>query len=201
MSSWLDEVDAVLAAWYPGDEGGRAVADVLFGAFNPAGRLPITFPVWEGQLPLVYNHHPTGRGDDYLDLTGQPLFPFGYGLSYTSFEYSDLRIEPAEIAPDGTAEVGFTVRNSGARAGEEVAQLYLRDVLATMSRPVMELRGFTRVALEPGETREVVFRLGPAELEMLDREMRRVVEPGSFRIMVGSSSKDIRLRGELRVGG
>jgi beta-glucosidase len=199
MSSWLDRVDAVLLAWYPGEAGGQAVAEVLFGDYNPAGRLPITFPLAEGQLPLTYNHKPTGRGDDYLDLTGQPLFPFGFGLSYTAFDYSDLRIEPSEIDPDGTALVRFRVKNAGPRAGDEVAQLYVRDVLASVSRPVMELKGFHRIHLEPGQETEVVFRLKREQLQLLDRDLRWVVEPGTFRLMVGASSKDIRLRGFLAV--
>ncbi len=197
--SWLDRAGAVLDAWYPGEAGGDAVADILFGDANPSGRLPITFPVAEGQLPLSYNHKPTGRGDDYVDLTGQPLFPFGFGLSYTTFEYSDLSIDPADIAPTTAATIRFAVRNSGGRAGDEVVQLYVRDVLATVARPVMELKTFRRVRLEPGERREVAFELGARELRMLDRDLRWVVEPGSFRIMIGSSSKDIRLRGHLNV--
>jgi len=199
MSSWLEQVNGVLLAWYPGEEGGHAVADVLFGDENPAGRLPVTFPLAEGQLPLVYNHKPTGRGDDYLDLTGQPLFPFGFGLSYTTFEYSDLRINPGEITPEGRAVVTLRVRNTGSRAGDEVVQLYLRDVLATVARPVLMLAGFERVRLMRGETREVSFRLGPEHLRLLDRDTRWVVEPGVFRVSAGASSRDIRLRGELVV--
>ena len=199
MSPWIDRVDAVVDAWYPGEQGGRAVADVLFGDANPAGRLPITFPMADGQLPLSYNHKPTGRGDDYVDLTGMPLFPFGFGLSYTTFEYSALRIEPASIDPAGTVEVRCRVRNTGTRAGDEVVQLYVRDVLASVARPIMELNGFERVTLAPGEAKAISFRLGPDQLRMLNEDMRWVVEPGAFRVMVGSSSKDIRLRGEFTV--
>ncbi|HEX7122433.1 MAG TPA: glycoside hydrolase family 3 N-terminal domain-containing protein [Gemmatimonadaceae bacterium] len=199
MSRWLDEVDAVLMAWYPGEQGGHAVTDVLLGDYSPAGRLPITFPMAEGQLPLYYDHKPTGRGDDYVDLTGQPLFPFGFGLSYTSFEYSDLSIEPDTIAPGARAQVRLTVRNSGQVAGDEVVQLYVRDVLASVAQPVMALKGFGRVHLAPGEAREITFDLGPEALSLLNAEMRRVVEPGAFRIMIGASSKDIRLRSELMV--
>lgn len=199
MTAWLDRVDAVLDVWYPGEEGGHAVADVLFGDANPSGRLPVTFPISEGQLPLVYNHKPTGRGDDYLDLTGQPLFPFGYGLSYTTFEYSNLRIEPGEMAPTATATIRATIKNTGTRAGDEVAQLYVHDLLASVVRPVLQLEGFARVHLEPGESREVTFRLSPIELRMLDRDLHWVVEPGTFRVLVGASSKDIRLRGDLLV--
>ena len=196
---WLDEVGAVVDVWYPGEAGGTAVADVLFGDANPAGRLPITFPVAEGQLPLRYNHKPTGRGDDYLDLTGQPLFPFGFGLSYTTFEYSNLVIEPMTTGTTGSARVRFTITNTGDRAGDEVAQLYVRDVLATVARPVMQLAGFERVRLGPGESKILTIVLANEQLRMLDADMRWVVEPGVFRIMVGGSSRDIRLRGELLV--
>ncbi|MGE5761993.1 MAG: glycoside hydrolase family 3 N-terminal domain-containing protein [Gemmatimonadota bacterium] len=196
---WLDRVDGVLDVWYPGEAGGQAVADVLFGDADPAGRLPITFPVAEGQLPLVYDHKPTGRGDDYVDLTGQPLFPFGFGLSYTAFTYSGLTIEPAVIHPGESAVVRCRVRNVGGRAGDEVVQLYLHDELASVPRPVLQLAGFQRLRLAPGEEREVAFRLGTEQLRLLDRELHWVVEPGTFRILIGGSSKDIRLRGALRV--
>jgi beta-glucosidase len=199
MSRWIDRVGAVVDAWYPGEEGGHAVADVLFGDYNPAGRLPITFPISEGQLPLYYDHKPTGRGDDYLDLTGQPLFPFGFGLSYTTFEYSGLAIEPGVIAPTGSATVRCRVKNTGTRGGDEVVQLYLHDVLASVARPIMQLEGFQRVHLEPGETTELAFTLSREQLQMLDRDMHWVVEPGVFLVMIGASSKDVRLRGELSV--
>jgi beta-glucosidase len=199
MDGWLDRVDAVLDAWYPGDEGGAAVADVLFGRSNPAGRLPITFPIEEGQLPLTYYHAPTGRGDDYVDLTGQPLFPFGYGLSYTSFEYRNLVVTPDTIGQGGSAEVRCLVRNAGTMAGDEVVQLYVSDELASVARPVMQLAGFARVHLAPGEEREVRFRLAREQLQMLDADLHWVVEPGTFRIMVGGSSRDIRLNGQLIV--
>ena len=197
MSRWIDDVGAVLQAWYPGEQGGHAITELLFGDHNPAGRLPITFPVTEGQLPLTYNHKPTGRGDDYVDLTGMPAFPFGFGLSYTTFEYSALRIEPESLSTTGSATIRFRVRNVGARPGDEVPQLYVRDILASVARPMMELKGFTRVHLEPGEEREVAFTLEAAALRMLDANMRWVMEPGAIRIMVGASSQDIRLRGAL----
>ncbi|HXI20794.1 MAG TPA: glycoside hydrolase family 3 C-terminal domain-containing protein, partial [Gemmatimonadales bacterium] len=199
MSAWLDRVDAVLLAWYPGQEGGRAVAEALFGETDPAGRLPITFPLAEGQLPLTYRHKPTGRGDDYVDLPGRPLFPFGYGLSYTRFEYAGLAITPDPIAPGDTARITCRVRNVGPRAGDEVVQLYLHDELASVARPVEELAGFQRIHLAPGEEREVSFPLGPERLALLDRRLHRVVEPGDFRIMLGASSQDIRLSGTLTV--
>ncbi len=196
---WLDEAGAVLDAWYPGEAGGPAIADVLFGAADPAGRLPITFPMAEGQLPLSYDHKPTGRGDDYVDLTGLPLFPFGFGLSYTTFDYADLTMTPARIDPAGTVTVHCTVRNSGTRAGDEVVQLYVHDLLGSVARPVMELKGFHRVHLEAGASADVSFTIGPAELRMLDRDLKWIVEPGRFSVMVGASSKDIRLRGDLDV--
>ncbi len=199
MSGWLERVGAVLDAWYPGEQGGRAVADILFGDGDPGGRLPITFPVAEGQLPLYYDHEPTGRGDDYVDLTGEPLFPFGFGLSYATFAFSDLAITPDSVAPDGTAVVRCVVRNTGTRAGDEVVQLYVHQELASVARPVLQLEGFRRVHLAPGEAREVRFTLSREQLRLLARDGRWVVEPGSFRVMVGASSKDIRLRGELRV--
>lgn len=200
MSHWIDRVGAVVMAWYPGEEGGHGVADVLFGAVNPSGRLPITFPIEEGQLPLVYNHKPTGRGDDYVDLTGHPLFPFGFGLSYTSFEYDSLRLEPDTIGPADSAIVSFVVRNTGTRAGHEVAQLYIRDVLASVARPVQELRGFQRISLGPGESRWLTFPLNASRhLGFRDQAGRRVVEDGAIRVMVGASSRDIRLRGFLEV--
>jgi len=196
---WLDSVGAVLMAWYPGEEGGPAVADVLLGDVSPSGRLPISFPIEEGQLPLTYNHRPTGRGDDYADLSGRPLFPFGFGLSYTRFTYDSLVIVPAAIAPRGSAEVRLRVRNAGARAGHEVVQLYVRDEVASTARPVVQLAGFTRVWLAPGETRDVRFTLGPDELAVLDAALHPVVEPGTFTVYVGASSRDIRLRGSLEV--
>jgi len=196
---WLDRVNAVVMAWYPGEQGGHGVADVVFGAVNPSGRLPVTFPIEEGQLPLVYNHKPTGRGDDYLDLTGHPLFPFGFGLSYTTFEYDSLRITPDTIGSTETAQVSFTVTNTGDRAGHEVVQLYIRDVLASVARPVQELRGFQRLRLDSGERRRISIPLSAASLAFRDESGRRVVEPGAIRVMVGSSSRDIRLRGFLEL--
>jgi beta-glucosidase len=200
MTGWIEDVRAVLLAWYPGEVGGEAVADVLWGEANPSGRLPITFPRSVGQLPLVYDHKPTGRLDDYADSTGEPLFPFGFGLSYAEFRYSDLTVAPGAIAAGGTARVSCAVTNAGPVAGAEVVQLYLHDPLASVVRPVIELKGFRRVFLEPGASAVVTFELGPAELALLDANLKRIVEPGEFEIYVGSSSRDIRLRGVLRVG-
>jgi len=196
---WLDRVGAVMDVWYPGEAGGSAVADVLFGESNPGGRLPITFPVSEGQLPLYYDHEPTGRGDDYVDLTGMPLFPFGFGLSYTTFDYSDLEITPATTDPAGRVTVRCRIRNTGSREGDEVVQLYRHDVVASTAQPVLALEGFHRVHLAAGASTTVTFTLGAAELRILDRDLKWVVEPRTIRLLVGASSKDIRLRGTLTI--
>ncbi|MBP0902977.1 glycoside hydrolase family 3 C-terminal domain-containing protein [Mariniflexile gromovii] len=199
MANWINDVDGIIMAWYSGENGGNGFADVLFGDENPAGRLPVTFPVDAAQCPLYYNNKPTGRGDNYHNLTGQPLFPFGYGLSYTSFDYSDLEFSKNNINPDETITVSFTVKNTGSVDGDEVVQLYIRDELASVSRPIKELKGFQRIRLKAGETKKLSFQLGPEELSMLDKDLKRLVEAGDFRIMIGASSKDIRLRGILTV--
>lgn len=199
MNNWNQNAKAIMSIWYPGEAGGDAVAETLFGDNNPSGKLPITFPLDEAQLPLVYNHQPTGRGNDYNNLTGQPLYPFGYGLSYTSFVYSDLKLSKNNIGAGESATVSFKVKNTGSAVGTEVAQLYIRDVLSTMVRPLLELKGFERVPLNPGEEKNVTFKITPEMLEMLDKNSKTVVEPGDFRIMVGSSSKDLRLKTDLTV--
>ena len=199
MNNWIDKVPAIVDVWYPGEEGGHAVADVLFGSYNPAGRLPVTFPVQEAQLPLVYNHKPTGRGDDYNNLSGLPLFPFGYGLSYTTFVYSDSKLSKNSIDKNESTTVLFTITNQGKVDGDEVVQLYIRDQLSSVARPVMELKGFQRIHLHAGESKEVSFIITPEMLLMLDINLKEVVEPGDFRIMVGSSSRDIKLKETLTV--
>lgn len=199
MSRWLDKVPAVMDAWYPGDQGGHAVADVLFGDYNPAGRLPISFPVFEGQLPYTYNHKPTGRNDDYADLSGQPLFPFGFGLSYSTFQYSGLRFDKDQLLANESTTVRFQVKNTGTFDGDEVVQLYIRDELSSVAQPVKQLKGFQRVFLKAGEQKEVSFAITPDQLKMLNGDMKWVVEPGTFRVMIGASSRDIRLRGILTV--
>lgn len=199
MNSWIDKVQAIGAVWYPGEEGGHAVADVLFGDYNPAGRLPITYPVHEAQLPLVYNHKPTGRGDDYNNLSGMPLFPFGYGLSYTKFAYSDMEFEKTSLSAGDSTRVGFVVRNNGERDGDEVVQLYIHDELASVARPLMELKGFQRVHLRAGESKTLYFAITPDMLRMLDKDLHWVIEPGEFRIMIGGSSRDLRLKRNLVV--
>ncbi len=199
MDQWLDEVDGVVAVWYPGEEGGNAVADVLFADYNPAGRLPITFPIAVGQVPLIYNHKPTGRLDYYYDLPGEPLFPFGFGLSYSTFDYSGLTFDRTSIGTRDSVRVQFTVKNTGLRDGDEVVQLYLRDLVATVATPVTALKGFQRVHLRAGEAKQFSFTITPEMLAMLDLNLNRVIEPGEFSILVGSSSADVRLQGVLTV--
>lgn len=197
MENWIDEVPAILEVWYPGEQGGYAIADVLFGDYNPAGRLPITFPIHEGQLPLYYNHKPTGRGDDYVNLRGKPLFPFGYGLSYTRFKYSKLNLSSESISNGESLKITFTLTNIGDYDGDEVVQLYIRDELASVARPLIELKGFQRVHLKKGESKEIQFSITPEMLQMLNNDMEWVVEPGVFRLMIGASSNDIRLRKQI----
>ncbi|QIL38586.1 beta-glucosidase [Pedobacter sp. HDW13] len=199
MGNWINDASAILNVWYPGEEGGTAVAETLFGDYNPAGRLPITYPVHEAQLPLVYNHKPTGRGDDYNNLSGEPLFPFGYGLSYTTFEYSNIELAKKEIKANESTTVSFTLKNTGNRDGEEVAQLYLRDMLASVVRPVLELKGFERVRLKAGESKTISFKIIPEMLQMLNANLKTVIEQGDFRIMIGSSSRELQLKETLTV--
>ncbi|HBG70900.1 MAG: beta-1,3-glucosyltransferase [Bacteroidetes bacterium GWF2_43_63] len=199
VTDFINNIDGLIDVWYPGDQGGTAVADVLFGDYNPAGRLPISFPVDEAQLPYVYYHKPTGRGDDYLDLTGKPMFPFGFGLSYTTFEYSDLKFSKENFSSSENTIVSFKLKNSGKSDGDEVVQLYIRDELASVARPMMELKGFQRVQLKAGESKNIAFEISPEMLSMLNEHMQRVVEPGTFRIMIGASANDIRLRGIITV--
>jgi beta-glucosidase len=199
MESWLNDVNAVLDVWYPGEAGGEAIAALLIGKVNPSGKLPVTFPRTEGQLPLVYNHKPTGRGDDYNDGSGQALFPFGYGLSYTTFDYTELTVDRSVAGTGDTITLSCKIKNTGDRDGEEVVQLYIYDELATVARPVKELKAFQRVVLKAGESQSIIFRITPEMLTMLNEQLLPVVEPGFFRIMVGSSSKDIRLRTRIEI--
>ena len=199
MNTWIDKIYGIIDVWYPGEEGGHAVADILFGDHNPSGRLPISFPLSEAQLPLVYNHKPTGRGDDYNNLSGLPLFPFGYGLSYTQFAYSDLRFDKKQIHTNESVNVHATITNTGNKPGEEVVQLYIRDLLSSVARPVLELKGFQSIHLNIGESKEVSFTIKPELLQMLNEKMQTVVEPGDFQIMIGASSRELWLKGLLRV--
>ncbi len=197
--SWEKEhIPAIVEAWYPGEEGGNAIADILFGDYNPGGKLPISFPKSVGQIPVYYNRKPSAFGE-YLSEDAQPLFPFGHGLSYTTFAYEDLRIEPREVEHLEAVRISLRVKNTSPYRGDEVVQLYLHDPVASLVRPVKELKGFVRLSLDPGESRTVTFTLFPEQLAFYDGAMRLIVEPGVFEVMVGSSSEDIRLRGKLVV--
>jgi beta-glucosidase len=189
-----ERAPAILEAWYPGQEGGTAVAEVLFGDINPSGKLPVSFPRSVGQLPLFYNRKPTARRGYLFDST-RPLFPFGHGLSYTTFSYSAPTVSPARIPPDGRATASVEVANTGSRAGDEVVQLYVRAEVSQATRPVMELKGFRRVRLAPGERRTVTFELGPEQLSYHGPDRKRVVEPGRFRVMAGGSSAGVKSAG------
>ncbi|WP_175621636.1 glycoside hydrolase family 3 N-terminal domain-containing protein [Chryseobacterium schmidteae] len=198
-TDWKDKVGAILDVWYPGEEGGNAVAKVLFGAENPSGKLPITFPIEEGQLPLTYNHHPTGRGNDYHDLSGEPLYPFGFGLSYTTFEISDLQLNQTKYSGNETIVVKVNVKNTGSKAGSEVVQLYVKDLLASVSRPILELKGLKKVYLKPGESKQISIEVPVKELQFLDEKMNWIVEKGTYRIFVGNSSKNLSLKQNIEV--
>jgi beta-glucosidase len=203
---WTAEhVPAIVEAWRPGERGGDAVADVLFGDYNPSGRLAITIPRHVGQLPAYYNYKPAkaywinDRKRGYVDMPATPLYPFGYGLSYTRYEYSNLRIEPLQIHPAGTARVILDVKNVGSRPGTETVQLYTHETTGPVATPVEQLRGFERVELNPGETKHVTLTLTPEDLQLLDLDMHWRVIPTDFQIMVGRSSEDLPLNGLLKV--
>jgi beta-glucosidase len=204
---WLAQhVPAILEAWLPGERGGQAVAEILFGDANPSGKLPVTVPRHAGQLPVYYNAKKSKRywvrrgwTHAYVDLEPTPLYPFGHGLSYTRFRYSDLQLSARTIAPTERIEVKLRLTNLGNRPGAETVQLYLEDVVSSVSTPIQELRGFAKLTLSPGESRTCAFQLSPEDLSLYDAELKRVVEPGWFRVMVGSSSQDIRLTGEFQV--
>ena len=194
--NWASEnADALLTAYYPGQEGGNAIADVLFGDYNPAGRLPLTVPRSVGQLPVYYNKK-APQNHDYVELSASPLYAFGYGLSYTTFEYSDMRV--SALSPH-SFEVSFKVRNTGKYDGEEVAQLYLRDEYASVVQPLKQLKHFERFYLKCGEVKEVKFVLSESDLALVDRNLHTVVEPGTFQIMVGAASNDIRLHSTVEI--
>jgi beta-glucosidase len=204
---WLAEhIPAIVEAWIPGEKGGDAIADILFGDVNPSGRLPVTIPRHVGQLPVYYNYPPSKKywlenawGKPYVDMDPTPLYEFGHGLSYTTFSYDELKISPQQTGSGGNIHVLVTVKNTGSHAGAEVVQLYINDPISTVTTPVKELKGFEKVSLQPGERKTVTFVLGPCELALVDRHMQRVVEPGEFRVMVGSSSEDIALQGRFEI--
>jgi len=202
---WIAEhIAAIVEAWLPGEEGGAAIADILFGDANPGGKLPMTFPRTVGQIPIFYNHKPSGGKShwqgDYVSMSVTPLFRFGHGLSYTQFEYANLRIDPPSVAA-GSIRISLDIKNVGKRTGDEVVQLYIRDEFACVPRPVQELKGFKRITLAPGETRSIIFDLPIDQLGFYDQDIRLIVEPGTIQIMVGSSSQDIRLRGSFEISG
>ena len=198
--NWLaDNSPAILETWFAGTQAGPAIADVLFGDVNPGGKLPVTFPRTLGQVPIYYNHKSTGRPptdqkytSKYLDVPVTPLYPFGYGLSYTQFKFGPPELSATSIPPNGQLTVKVEVENIGKRSGDEVVQLYVRDEASSITRPIKELKGFQRITLRPGEKRIVQFSLKPEHLGFYNREMRFVVEPGAFKIMVGPNSEDLR---------
>ncbi|WDQ33913.1 glycoside hydrolase family 3 N-terminal domain-containing protein [Paenibacillus marchantiae] len=188
--SWIDEhAHAIVEAWYPGQEGGNAIADILFGDVNPSGRLTVSIPKHVGQLPVSYNAKRT-RGKRYLEIDLVPQYPFGFGLSYTEFKYENVRVVPEVIGPDDEAEVQVEVTNTGVVAGNEVVQLYITDVSASVTRAEISLKGFRKIHLEPGQTQTVTFPVQKEHLELIDSRLQPVLEPGEFKLMVGSSSRD-----------
>lgn len=197
-------IPAILECWFPGEKGGRAIAEVLFGKTYPSGRLPMSFPRSVGQVPCNYNRMP-GGGWRYVEMDWNPLYPFGYGLTYTNFAYSDLQVEgdglTAEAVEKGAeVKVSFTVTNTGGRFGQETAQLYLRDMVSGTVKPRKELAGFQKIALDPGESRRVELKIGSRQMRTLNRNFEWHVEPGVFRVMVGDNSADILLTGEFEIG-
>jgi len=198
-----DHVPAILYTWWLGNQAGNAMADVLYGKYNPGGKLPITFPRTEGQIPIYYNHFNTGRpahGDNdvnytsaYIDLPNSPKFAFGHGLSYTTFKYSNLKLSKKSMQTNGAIIVTFDLQNTGKYAGEEVAQLYLRDLVSQPVRPIKELKGFEKVMLQPGETKTITFAIDKQKLSFYNDQLQWITQPGDFRLMIGSASDDIRL--------
>ena len=190
---------ALLTAFYPGEQGGTAIAEVLFGDYNPAGRLPISQPRHVGQLPVCYNR-PLPQPHDYIDSPATPLYPFGYGLSYTTFEYSDLTVtpqsQPLNFKP---LTLSFSLTNTGNYDGEEVVQLYVRDDVSSVVLPDRQLRRFARIFLRSGESRRITFTLTADDFALIDRDLHSVVEPGTFTLLLGSSSDDIRLTDKIEI--
>lgn len=197
----VDNVPAILETWFAGSQAGHAIADVLFGDYNPSGKLPVSFPRHEGQIPVYYNHKNTGRPttapgmvfwSHYTDAPNAPLFPFGYGLSYTTFEYSDLELSQEAIGMSETLRVKISVKNTGKLTGTEVVQLYVRDLVGSVTRPVKELKGFKKVSLEPGESQEVVFELSAEDLAFYNKDKKWVAEPGAFQVFVGTNAVEVK---------
>jgi beta-glucosidase len=193
----------VLEAWFPGEEGGVAVAEALCGEVNPGGKLPISFPRSAGQIPVFYAHKLSGGRSqpvgDYVDLSASPLYPFGHGLSYTTFELSGAHVREEAVDTGGEVVVDVVAANTGDRAGDEIVQLYVRDPRASVTRPVLELKSFARVELEPGESKTVTFRVPVAQLGFYDQELSYVVEPGVIEVFVGRSSDEVVEAGRVTV--
>jgi beta-glucosidase len=195
-----DAVPALVEAWFLGSQSGHAIADVLFGSYNPSGKLPVSFPRMVGQIPVYYGHKSTGRPgpepgvtwSHYTDVSNDPLYPFGFGLSYTTFTYSEPKLSAPELAANGQLKVSVTVTNSGKRAGSEIAQLYVRDLVGSVTRPVKELKGFERVELAPGQSRDVTFTITPADLAFYTAAGRWESESGAFKVFVGGNSRDVK---------
>lgn len=209
FNSIADKADAVVYAWFLGDQGGNAIADVVSGDYNPSGKLPLSFPRNVGQIPIFYNHYNTGRPvtkstdikykSAYIDSPNDPRFAFEYGLSYTSFAYSDLKLSSTSIVKGQKVRISFTLTNTGQVAGEEVAQLYMHDKVATVVRPVKELKDFSKVKLNPGESKIVTFELSPAKLAFYKENLGWITEAGVFKVMIGGSSDGIKLEGDFEL--
>jgi len=196
--NWANKyVPGIVEAWFPGVQGGTAIADVLFGDYNPGGRLTMTFPKTVGQVPFNFPTKPNAQAEGEKTRVQGALYYFGHGLSYTTFGYSNLKLSPQKPGIADNVTVSIDVQNTGTRSGDEVVQLYTRDMVSSVTTYEQNLRGFERITLQPGEKKTVVFTLTPADLSLWDRNMHFVVEPGVFRVMVGSSSVDIRLTGEF----
>jgi beta-glucosidase len=202
--SWEDEnVPAILNAWFPGSEAGTSIAGILFGDVNPSGKLTTSFPRNAGQIPIFYNHKNTGRPhgefeeysrfrSNYIDVINAPLYPFGYGLSYTKFDYGDVTLSAKEMLMNGKVTASVTVKNSGPRDGKEIVQLYIRDVFSTSTRPVKELKAFRKIFLKAGENREISFELTAEDLKYYNHDLAYICEPGDFEIMIGPNSRDVK---------
>jgi beta-glucosidase len=201
--SWENEnVPAILNVWFGGTEAGNAIGDVLFGDVNPSGKLSTTFPQNVGQVPLYYNHKNTGRPlegewfqkfrSNYLDVSNDPVYPFGYGLSYTTFNYSDIKLSSSSMKSNQSVTATITVTNSGSKDGEEVVQMYLRDMVGSVTRPVKELKGFQKISLKAGESKTVSFKIGINDLKFYNYDLKYVAEPGDFKVFIGGNSRDVK---------